>query len=103
LSKLRLKGELIHYKDADKYDIQLDNDERDVMFLLKPGYIFVPSFFEKHKGATKGMHGYFYSQCLENNGFLVSSIKLTKYSKNKSIKLESIMDIINKQLPAIKE
>jgi predicted AlkP superfamily pyrophosphatase or phosphodiesterase len=54
----RTDGKLLNDSDKKKYDINyIDNRFGDAIFILNPGNIFFPNFYQKYSHVN-GMHGY---------------------------------------------
>ena len=61
--------------DAEKrkYRIPLDPKHGELNFILKPGYIFMPNYYQS--SPLKSMHGY-QPEKADTDAFLVSNLKI---------------------------
>ncbi len=100
-------GKILTDKDYKKYKIRFKHNKYyEAIFLLKPGSVFYPNFFQ-YKIPVKGMHGYcpFYE---DNQGlFLFYSDKINTIKLGKSVRMvdifPTILDLIELPIPQTSE
>ena len=87
LSRIR-HGKILDLKDKDKYNIPLGKEFGEVIFVLEPGYLFVPNFHQGKIGC-RGMHGYMPDKA-DLDGIFIINKKINK----KEIELNEVLGLI---------
>ncbi len=87
LSKIK-QGKVLDLKDKGKYNIPLGEEFGEVIFVLYPGYLFVPNFYQGKKGC-RGMHGYMPDMADLDGIFLIN-----KEINKKEIRIDEALGLI---------
>ena len=56
LNKIK-EGHILNLEEKNRYNIPLNREQGEIIFVVEPGYLILPNFYQGIKGC-KGMHGY---------------------------------------------